>query len=69
LGTLTTSPNALNEVESLTRKDPAGANFNILAASSRDIVGLYQNFDESRANLEIYNKYININKYIEMQKI
>lgn len=38
-------------VESLTRNVPGGAFLNKFIASSRDNVGLYQYFEESRANL------------------
>lgn len=38
-------------VESRTKKLPGGAFRSNVIASSREIVGLYQNFDESRTNL------------------
>lgn len=38
-------------VESRTKKLPGGAFRSNAIASSREIVGLYQNFDESRTNL------------------
>lgn len=38
-------------VESRTKKLPGGAFRSNAIASSREIAGLYQNFDESRTNL------------------
>lgn len=40
-------------VESRTKKLPGGAFRSNAIASSREIVGLYQNFDESRTNLNV----------------
>lgn len=60
--TFKTRPNALaNVVESRTMKVPGWAFLNKFTASSREIFGLYQYFDESRTNLIIF---INFNFFL-----
>lgn len=49
-------------VESRTKKLPGGAFRKSAIASSREIVGLYQNFDESRTNL-CWNKWFHENAW------